>query len=640
MQNKRITFVFLSLMVVALVTLAMLQYRWLGSVSEAEKKRLEENLNASTENFISDFNEVFSRLNAGFQIQVSKPDVNVGEMAWQRWQQWQANSAYPTLVEGIYILKKNENEAQTVQVQQLRAAQLETIIPGKHLSRWIENEFSTPLNNRQLLLGSIPEFSDQTYFKLPIQLVDFIQLSRENGEKHMEVRLNLEMLDDVILLDLNDELIKTKIIPEIAARYFSASFADQYQLALVNNSDSLYVYYQSDSDALDEKPEFTRSLSRFDISNMLILGTDAFGAVDVEENEVTDSLELSYWESRESLKTISDTLNGHFSQIRVISTGTAEPQPGPSNHQTRPNIHQIDTTISASFVDNVAGNPWQLWLSFKTGSLDAFVFKTRNRNLLISFSILGILGISVVMIVLASQRLRELAEQQMLFVAGVSHELRTPLSVIRSAAENLSEGVVQTEERKKEYAKLMLKEGRRLSDMVDQIMEFSGIQTGKRVYSFSQIHITELVENIQEEYIPIFQEQGITLEYSNMLKNDVLYADRDALALAISNLLSNAVKFSNGSSRIVFRMDEDILNGQACLRIQVQDFGIGIPADEQTEVFKPFFRGRKTQENQIKGNGIGLSLVRKVAEAHHGKVAVKSVEEQGSTFSILIPFQP
>lgn len=174
--------------------------------------------------------------------------------------------------------------------------------------------------------------------------------------------------------------------------------------------------------------------------------------------------------------------------------------------------------------------------------------------------------------------------------------------------------------------------------MVDQIMEFSGIQTGKRIYTFSSIDIEQLMTEVKEELRPIFEEHNLKLEYSNISKLISINADHDALYLAITNLLQNAIKFSNGSDNVILRIDEVTYKSGLALRIQVQDFGVGIPTDEQDQVFKPFYRARRSVDNQVKGNGIGLSLVQKVAKAHEGSVELKSIEGEGSTFTLLIPF--
>lgn len=296
-----------------------------------------------------------------------------------------------------------------------------------------------------------------------------------------------------------------------------------------------------------------------------------------------------------------------------------------------------DTSITTAFVGNLSPSAWQLWLSFKAGSLDEFVSKTRNRNLTISFGILLVLGISGCMILIFAQRSRELAEQQMLFVAGVSHELRTPITVIRSAAENLSEGVVQNEDRKKEYANLMLAESKRLSEMVDQIMEFSGIQSGKRIYSITDVAIDPLMQDVLREMESMAEQKNIEIQYSNISKLPTFRADRDAIFLALTNLIRNAIKFSDAGSRVIFRVDEVTYKSELGLRMQIKDEGIGISEEEQKKIFQPFYRAEHVVSEQIKGNGIGLSLVERVAKAHNGTITVKSSPGVGSTFTLIIP---
>jgi signal transduction histidine kinase len=339
-----------------------------------------------------------------------------------------------------------------------------------------------------------------------------------------------------------------------------------------------------------------------------------------------------------------DSLPGTLQSISINNESSAEGLGASSEYSkmrfrsvTKDSVFTVkrDTTINTSFEADFTTAGWQFWLSFKEGSLDSFVNKTKNRNLVISFGILLILGFCVGMIVLFSKRSQDLAEQQMLFVAGVSHELRTPITVIRSAAENLNEGFVQDEKKRKQYTDLMLNEGRRLSEMVDQIMEFSGIQAGKRIYSFAQVEIEGLMNEILNEYKPVLESEGIQLEYSFTASTSIIYADRDAIYLSISNLLSNAIKFSGNSKKIRLAVAET--TNQDFITFVVKDNGIGIPLEEQKKVFKPFFRGKKPVDDQVKGNGIGLSLVKKVADAHKGEIRLKSKEGEGSIFILILP---
>ena len=139
---------------------------------------------------------------------------------------------------------------------------------------------------------------------------------------------------------------------------------------------------------------------------------------------------------------------------------------------------------------------WRLVVKHPSGSLEAAVNAARRRNLLISSSILAVLGASVGLLVLSTRRAQELARQQMEFVAAVSHELRTPLAVIRSAGDNLADGVVRDDEQIRKYGDLVRNEGRRLTEMVEQILEFAGIQSGQRGFALRPVAVAPMLHDI------------------------------------------------------------------------------------------------------------------------------------------------
>lgn len=619
-------------MVVALVTLAVLQYHWLGSVSDAEKKRLEENLEASAENFVSDLNRGFSSLNQAFKIQISSGESEVKYLLEQSYLNWLSTAEYPQLVDSVFFVEDVYGSDPVVNIFNTDPARLIEIQKAKHISNWIDKQKSPKRHaSNSFDLIKPPEFGDPTLIAIPVQLLDLITVENESSGKNMQVSLNIDQGDDVVLLQLDDEIIKNEIIPGIAQTYFSESYTDQYHISIVkedaDSSITESVYFTTSEGDEIPIPDYKKKLRKFDFSSVFIIQADA------DETGINPLLRGI------------DSLSGNLQSIEINNKSNAATTMA-LNSETRRLSYKTsskdstftvkrDTTINASFSADFTTAGWQFWLSFKEGSLDAFVSKAKNRNLAISFGILVILGFCVGMIVLFSKRSQDLADQQMLFVAGVSHELRTPLTVIRSAAENLNEGVIQSEERKKEYARLMLKEGRRLSEMVDQIMEFSGIQAGKRVYSFTEVEIEGLMNEILNKYKPILESEGIQLEYSFTTSKSIIKADRDALYLSISNLLNNAIKFRGDSKKIRVSVAET--SKQDFITVIVKDYGIGIPSEEQKKIFEPFFRGKKPVEDQVKGNGIGLSLVKKVAEAHKGEIRLKSKEGEGSTFILILP---
>src|SRR5207245_1411500 len=148
----------------------------------------------------------------------------------------------------------------------------------------------------------------------------------------------------------------------------------------------------------------------------------------------------------------------------------------------------------------------------RAGSLDAAVSQLRRRNLFVSFSILALLAASVAIVLASTARAHRLVRQQMEFVSAVSHELRTPLAVICSAGENLADGVVQDSDGTKKYGALVRNEGRRLAEMVEQVLDFAGIQSGKKTYRFEPADVDDIINRAVETFEMQIHEGGVVLE--------------------------------------------------------------------------------------------------------------------------------
>jgi signal transduction histidine kinase len=276
---------------------------------------------------------------------------------------------------------------------------------------------------------------------------------------------------------------------------------------------------------------------------------------------------------------------------------------------------------------------WRVTATHRAGSLDAAVAQARRRNLLISSGILLLLGASVGFIVVSSRRAQRLAARQMEFVAGVSHELRTPLAVICSAAENLADGVVERQTQIQRYGTLIRDEGRRLGNMVEQVLEFAGAQSGRQVYELRPVSLREVVNDALTPHRQQLAEQNWQLETDLPEDLPLVRADAPALARAVQNLVSNAIKYGDAGRRLhIYARRID-----GFVALTVADQGRGIPADELRHIFEPFTRGREAVAEQIHGNGLGLSLVKHIVTAHGGRVEVTSEPNQGSAFTLYAP---
>jgi signal transduction histidine kinase len=279
------------------------------------------------------------------------------------------------------------------------------------------------------------------------------------------------------------------------------------------------------------------------------------------------------------------------------------------------------------------GGEWMVAVQHREGSLEAAVDSFRVRNLGVSLGVLALLAAALAMIVVSTRRSQRLAELQMGFVAGVSHELRTPLAVIRSAADNLADGLISSEDQVRKYGSLIRDEGRRLTDMVEQTLAFASAQSGRREYKSERIDAAELIESVAKENADAAAAAGFTVETNIAPGLQPVRGDAAALRQCVSNLLRNAFKY--GGDQRWAALSAQPGNGETIIR--VEDRGIGIEPADLPHVFEPFYRGRQASENQTPGSGLGLSLARDAVEAMGGRLSVESRVGRGSVFSLSLP---
>ena len=221
------------------------------------------------------------------------------------------------------------------------------------------------------------------------------------------------------------------------------------------------------------------------------------------------------------------------------------------------------------------------------------------------------------------------------FVSNVSHELRTPLALIRLYSETLELGRLPNSSKQHEYHEIIRKESERLTALINNILDFSRIEAGKKEYTFRETDVADLVRSTLESYRFEIEQNGFRLEEKIEDNLPPLQVDREAIARSLLNLVNNAVKYSVSDKYL----GVSLYRRNGGVNLEVVDHGIGIPPNEQAKIFEKFYRACDPLVHNTKGSGLGLSLVRHIVEAHGGEVGVESSPGKGSKFTITLPVQ-
>jgi signal transduction histidine kinase len=589
---------------IIVVALAFLQYHWSNQVSEATSLRLADSLQMSMINWHLDLFRDLSQICVALGVDPGGDAPADLQQFARSYAEWRAAAPYPELVSGFYLLQ-NEGTALRFDPSGRRftagawPARLEKLrdklrMASTDQERRASSEPTPPIERPWPLPGQ--QFVESFYpggvltgWRFDPMAPALVHPIFRAENSAAPARGHARSIVWVVL-ELSDDILRTRILPDLAQRYFQGTEGLDFQVAVVAGSKTGEVIYSSDSG-------FGRGEVR-----------DADGTMDV------------------------------FGRVRDKALGS------PVHVFQKPSLNRGPTaTVGVSWfpllVDSPADLDWQLIVRHRRGGpMGAFVNELRRRDLMISFGVLFLLVVSMAMLMITSYRAQRLAKLQMNFVTTISHELRTPLTVISSAADNIAHGVVEGRQQLAQYGSVIGSHARQLSGLVEQILLFAANREGRQRYNSRLLGVPEIIETALASTADLIRTAEFTVEANIDKDLPPVMGDLAALSQCLQNLITNALKYGAEQRWMGIRasLREHAQLGRE-IQISVSDCGMGIASSDLPHIFELFYRSSSAAAAQIHGTGLGLPLAKSIAEAMDGKLTVTSVPGRGTTFILHLP---
>ncbi len=570
------SWLFLGSLLLLCGALGFLQYRWIGEVSRAERDRLRVSLEESLSRLSQDFNlEIATEVRS---ILPPESQLEAGEAertVIERCARWRKTSHRAGLFQHIAIAQPNGSTVQ------LRLLDMEGGVfkdwewpeSWKRIEQRMTPRFPPDLGRRRGAPG-FPFEEERLAFELPLRgAPPFPGPARGQSDVRAFERRAFER----IIFELDQRYLQEVLLPELVQRHLGGNV--NYEAAILTRGRAAAVIYPADQ---------------------------------VQARRIADSADASAL--------------------------LFEPQLMPTSRVSGPGAPS-EGVRGRGRGSGSAGGRWQIFARPHAGSVDAVVSRARARNLAVTAGVLLLLMASIAALVRFTRRSQRMAELQMEFVAGIGHELRTPLTVIHTAAYNLRGKLANDPTHVEKYGALIQRESGRLAEMVDQVMQFASSAAGRTVLEREPVYVESVIDEALESCKPVTESARCAVEKTIDPDLPPVLGDPPALKQVVSNLLSNAVKHGgkDGGGWIGVTASRIHENGRDAVEIRVADRGPGIPADEQKQIFDPFFRGRRAVREQIHGSGLGLNLVKRIVEAHGGVIRVRSEPGKLTEFTVRIP---
>ncbi|MFZ3588594.1 ATP-binding protein [Bacillus sp. DJP31] len=235
--------------------------------------------------------------------------------------------------------------------------------------------------------------------------------------------------------------------------------------------------------------------------------------------------------------------------------------------------------------------------------------------------------------------IRDMTEERRLdklrkdFIANVSHELRTPISMLQGYSEALIDDIAGSEQEKREITGVIYEESLRMGRLVNELLDIARMEAGHIQLREEPVNLQEFVERVVRKFQGLAKEKSITLTHSCTNCHEFFTFDPDRMEQVFTNLIDNAIRHTENSSLVAVKVHM-LENG---LKVDIQDFGSGIPNEDLPFVFERFYKADKARTRGKAGTGLGLAIVKNIIDAHLGQISVHSKINEGTTFSFVLP---
>jgi signal transduction histidine kinase len=599
----------------ALIILAVLQYRSTRQLSDATSDQMRATLGASLMDLRRGLENELAPISRDLQpLLESRHQDDLQQLA-RGFADWQRTAAHPALVTNVFIWRIGGDDSEVLRLDTARDEFMPAEWPSQLASLRTELEAMSP----NFMGRPNPSPAGVQAFPRPPQPPQFHLASSWFIDQQVPALVHLDgpggsmstpLKPAWVIVTLSEDVLAKQVFPELVQRYFSGSSGLDYRVAVLSGTKDEPPIYSSEPGLLGSEARFVPDA-----------GLNLFGPPSISVMQVPGAK-----------PGVAQARTGPVVQFGPMGRPPDSGSPGPMLGERR------DPFRLESIRYGPYERDWVVVAQHRKGSLDAAVSSIFYRNLAINFGVLLVLSLTTLLIIVTSARARRLGQLQVDFVAGVSHELRTPLTGIVAAAQNIHDGLVESKDQLMRYAGAILNQAHQLSDLIEQILMFSAVEKGRQRYHLQPTDVAQVVDASLKHTESLIRSAGITVERAIERDLPQVNADFQALSRCLENLITNAVKYGGDERWIGVRAFGAVSSDQekeVC--ISVEDRGIGIDSQDLKEIFEPFYRSPAVTAAQIHGNGLGLPLAARIAEAMGGRLRVESVPGKGSSFTIHLP---